>query len=44
MTDKLVKTPLSNFDLNNLLKDINAELGERKQINIYTILQMIKTR
>lgn len=42
MTDKLVKTPLSNFDLNDLLKDVNSELGERKSINIYTVPQMMR--
>jgi hypothetical protein len=42
MSNKLVKEPLSNIDLNNLLKDVNQEIGENKKINIYTVPQMMK--
>lgn len=42
MTDKLIKKPLSNIDLNNLLKDVNETLGENKHINIFTIPEMEK--
>ena len=38
----LVKEPLSNHDLDYLLKDMNNELGEKKNINIFTISEMLK--
>jgi len=41
MSLKLVQTPLSNIDLNDLLKDINNENGEKKHINIMTVPDMI---
>lgn len=41
--DKLIKTPLSNFDLDNLLDDINDTLGENKRINIFTVAEMKKS-
>ncbi|RTL06739.1 hypothetical protein EKK58_04355 [Candidatus Dependentiae bacterium] len=43
MTSKIIETPLSNIDLNELLKDINKTLGENKKINIFTVDEMIKS-
>ena len=37
MTNNLIKVPLSNIDLNNLLKDINQELSEKDLAKILGI-------
>jgi len=41
-TNKLIQTPLSNIDLNNLLKDVNIELGGNESVNIFTVDEMKK--
>lgn len=42
MVNNLVGTPLSNYDLEHLLQDINKEMGTKKAINIMTVPQIIK--
>ena len=37
-----IKKPLSNIDLQDLLNDMNGELGEKKKINIFTVPEMKK--
>lgn len=39
--DKIIKSPLSNIDLNEFIKDINNEFGEKKSVNIFTTKQMM---